>query len=165
MTEYEIILRLLVGTLCGVLIGIDRDLMNKQAGMRTLGIVGLGASVVAVAGTSDPFLASDADALSRVVQGIIQGVLTGVGFIGAGVVMRDTQSKEVHGLTTAAAVWLTAALGIAAGLGAWRTVATGTVLGIILLAVFRVFQERIGMKEPGAKDDEAGAAAKKSEAE
>jgi putative Mg2+ transporter-C (MgtC) family protein len=138
-----------------VLIGFDRDLLNKQAGMRTLGLVGLGASAVAVTVTSDPVLSSDPDALSRVVQGVIQGVLTGVGFIGAGVVMRDTQNKEVHGLTTAASVWLTASLGIAAGLGAWRTVATATVLGIILLAVLRIVEERFGLKEAGPDDDKA----------
>lgn len=154
MTEYEIILRLLVGTACGMLLGIDRDLRGKEAGLRTLGLVGLGASVVAVAGVSDPFLSSEPDAQSRVVQGIIQGVLTGVGFIGAGVVIHDTKAKEVYGLTTAAAVWVTAALGVAAGLGAWRTVATGTVIGIVLLALLRLVQRMFGKQDEEAEDKE-----------
>lgn len=160
MDELEIILRMLAGTGCGIAIGIDRDLRGKQAGLRTLGLVGLGASVVAVTAVSDPLFAGDVDAQSRVVQGVIHGVLTGVGFIGAGAVLQDSKAKEIYGLTTAAAVWLVAALGIAAGLGAWRVVGTGVVVGIILLVVM-AFAERVispgdGPKKPRvAPEDEA----------
>ena len=70
-----------------------------------------------------PGMTENPDAASRVVQGIIQGIMAGISFIGAGVVLRDPKEQSVHGLTTAATVWVTAALGIACGLGAWRTVA------------------------------------------
>ena len=160
MDELEIILRMLAGTLCGMIIGIDRDLRGKQAGLRTLGLVGLGASVVAVTVTSDPVFAANPDAMSRVVQGVIQGVLTGVGFIGAGVVLHDSKAKEIYGLTTAAAVWLTATLGIAAGLGAWRVVATGIVVGIVLLGVMHYVERRItpgdGPKKPTIAPESEG---------
>jgi putative Mg2+ transporter-C (MgtC) family protein len=157
MDELEIILRMLAGTGCGIAIGIDRDLRGKQAGLRTLGLVGLGASVVAVTAVSDPLFAGNPDAQSRVVQGVIQGVLTGVGFIGAGAVLQDSKAKEIYGLTTAAAVWLVAALGIAAGLGAWRVVATGIVAGILLLGVMHYVESRIspgrGPKRPQVAAD------------
>ena len=149
MDELEIILRMLAGTGCGMAIGINRDLRGKQAGLRTLGLVGLGASVVAVTMASDPILSKDTDAFSRVIQGVIQGVLAGVGFIGAGVVLHDQKSKEVYGLTTAAAVWLVAALGIAAGLGAWRVVGTGVVVGLVLLGVMHYIERAVS---PGDGD-------------
>ena len=64
-------------------------------------------------------MAENPDAASRVIQGLIQGVMAGISFIGAGVVLRDAKAQMVQGLTTAATVWVTAALGIACGLGAW----------------------------------------------
>ena len=103
-------------------IGINRDLQNKPIGMRTLALVALGAALVAVAGIDHPGMAPHPDALSRVIQGIIQGVMAGISFIGAGVILRDAQSKTVEGLTTAATVWVAAALGIACGLAAWTAV-------------------------------------------
>ena len=148
ISEYEIILRLLAGTICGMLIGLDREWRGMAAGLRTMALVGLGASVTAVAAIADPLLAEDPDARSRVVQGIIQGVLTGVGFIGAGVILRNVQTKEVEGLTTAAAVWVTAALGIAAGLGAWRAAITGTILGLVLLVAIRFVEKWMKTRAP-----------------
>jgi putative Mg2+ transporter-C (MgtC) family protein len=80
-------------------------------------------------------MAENPDAASRVVQGIIQGIMAGISFIGAGVVLRDAKAQTVQGLTTAATVWVTAALGIACGLGAWRTVAIAVPVALVLLAV------------------------------
>jgi putative Mg2+ transporter-C (MgtC) family protein len=71
--------------------------------------------------------------LSRVVQGIIQGIMAGIGFIGAGVILRDVKSQTVTGLTTAATVWVTAALGIACGLAAWTIVGLSVALALFLL--------------------------------
>ena len=71
--------------------------------------------------------------MSRVVQGIIQGIMAGISFIGAGVILRDAQAKTVEGLTTAATVWVTAALGIACGLAAWSVVGVAVVLALVLL--------------------------------
>jgi putative Mg2+ transporter-C (MgtC) family protein len=69
------------------------------------------------------------------VQGIIQGVMTGISFIGAGVILRDAKTRMVEGLTTAATVWVTAALGIACGLGAWRSAAIAVPVTLVLLVV------------------------------
>jgi hypothetical protein len=104
----DILPRLGFATLAGMAIGLNRDLQNKPTGMRTLGLVSLGAALVTLATIDFGQLSENPDALSRVVQGVIQGVLTGVGFICAGVILRDRQGFTVHGLTTAATVWVTA---------------------------------------------------------
>jgi putative Mg2+ transporter-C (MgtC) family protein len=129
----DIALRLGAATGAGMLIGLNRDLASKPIGMRTLGLVSLGSAAVAVTGIQHGNLADNADALSRVVQGIIQGVMAGISFIGAGVILRDAKARSVEGLTTAATVWIAAALGIASGLGAWRTLAICVPLTLLVL--------------------------------
>ena len=131
----DILMRLSAAAGAGMLLGINRDLQNKPIGTRTLGLVALGTAVVAVSAIQFPGMAENPDAASRVVQGIIQGVMAGNSFIGAGVVLRDAKAQMVQGLTTAATVWVTAALGIACGLAAWRTVAIGLTLAMALLVV------------------------------
>ena len=129
----DIALRLCAAVAVGVLIGINRDLTNKPIGMRTLGLVSLGAAVVSLSTVHFEGLANHPDALSRVVQGIIQGIMAGIGFIGAGVILRDVKSQTITGLTTAATVWVTAALGIACGLAAWTIVGLSVALALFLL--------------------------------
>ena len=129
----DVLLRLLAAAAAGGLVGMNRDLADKPIGVRTLGLVSLGAATVSVAGIQVHGMAENADALSRVVQGIIQGVMAGVSFIGAGMILRNVASRSVEGLTTAATVWVSAALGIACGLGAWRTTAIAVPVTLILL--------------------------------
>jgi putative Mg2+ transporter-C (MgtC) family protein len=131
----DVTLRLAVAALAGAVIGLNRDMARKPIGMRTLGLVALGTATVTVAAIQVPGMAENADAMSRVVQGVIQGIMAGISFIGAGVILRDTPSRTVEGLTTAASVWVTAALGIACGLAAWVTVIVAAALALILLAV------------------------------
>ena len=107
-----------LGGAVGGVIGINRDLADKPIGVRTLALVALSAAIVTVATIQVPGIAEHPDALSRVVQGVLQGVMAGIGFIGAGVILRDAEAGIVLGLTTAATVWVAAALGIACGLGA-----------------------------------------------
>jgi len=129
----DIALRLGAAVVVGMLIGLNRDLADKPIGMRTLGLVSLGAAIVAISTVHFRDLADHPDALSRVVQGVIQGIMAGIGFIGAGVILRDAESETVKGLTTAATVWVTAALGIACGLAAWQIVALSLGLAVFLL--------------------------------
>lgn len=129
----NIALRLGAAVIVGVVIGINRDLTNKPIGMRTLGLVSLGAAVVSLSSIHFEGLANHPDALSRVIQGIIQGIMAGIGFIGAGVILRDVQTQTVTGLTTAATVWVTAALGIACALAAWKIVALSVAFALFLL--------------------------------
>jgi putative Mg2+ transporter-C (MgtC) family protein len=128
MTDLDVILRLGAATLIGVAIGLNRDLHGKPIGVRTLGLVGL-ASAIAVLAVAPGEGVRSIDATARV----IQGVLTGIGFLGAGVIVRRTVGKQVHGLTSAACAWTTACLGLVCGLAAWPIVATGVVLVFALL--------------------------------
>ncbi|HEY7449809.1 MAG TPA: MgtC/SapB family protein [Vicinamibacterales bacterium] len=124
----DILLRLGVAVLLGAVLGLDRELKGKPAGPRTMAIVGLGSAVltiVAIYGTG-----TNIDAVSRV----IQGVITGIGFLGAGTILHKTEGG-VRGLTTAATVWLVAALGIASGLAYWPIVIVGTAFGLLLLVL------------------------------
>jgi putative Mg2+ transporter-C (MgtC) family protein len=129
----DVALRLGSAVVVGMLIGLNRDLADKPIGMRTLGLVSLGAAIVSISTVHFRGLADHPDAVSRVVQGVIQGVMAGIGFIGAGVILRDTKEQTVKGLTTAATVWVTAALGIACGLAAWEIVGLSLVLALFLL--------------------------------
>ena len=129
----DIVLRSTAAVVIGILIGLNRDLAGKPIGMRTLALVSLGAAVVSIATIHFKDLADHPDALSRVIQGIIQGVMGGIGFIGAGVILRDPKAGTIEGLTTAATVWLTAALGIACGLAAWNLIAVAVVFALVAL--------------------------------
>jgi putative Mg2+ transporter-C (MgtC) family protein len=135
MTEdfLDTILRLGTAAAAGMIIGINRDMADKPIGMRTLGLVALGAAVVSLSTIRVEGMADNPDAMSRVVQGLIQGIMAGISFIGAGVILRDAQAKTVEGLTTAATVWVTAALGIACGLAAWTIVGVAVVIALVLL--------------------------------
>lgn len=158
MAELDLILKLLAGLLAGIAVGWERTLKQKSAGLRTFGLVGLG-TAAATAVFTEPL---HADAASRVVQGI----LTGIGFLGAGVIIRREDDGMPHGLTTAAAVWVTAALGCAAGLGQWRITATATVLTLVLLfinhSVERWIQGREARKREAARDQTLGGSERRS---
>lgn len=143
LTPLEIGLRLLAATTAGMLIGINRDLKGKPTGMRTLALVCLGASLATVATVYLADIQQDPNALSRVVQGVLQGVLTGIAFLGAGAIVRKDQSDETPGLTTAANVFVVAAIGIACGLGAWWAAAIGWVLALIVLGVLHRVEQRL----------------------
>jgi putative Mg2+ transporter-C (MgtC) family protein len=114
MEMLEIVLRLGAATLVGAALGLNRDLHHKPTGVRTLGLVGLGAGAVVMAAIGT----GDAGAASRVIQGIV----TGIGFLGAGVIIRTEEDHRIHGLTTAACTWLAACLGAACGVGNRRVV-------------------------------------------
>jgi putative Mg2+ transporter-C (MgtC) family protein len=125
--------RLGAATLIGCVIGLNRDLRGKPAGVRTHSIVALGSALLTLTSLQLGWLDSgslDHGSVSRVMQGII----TGIGFIGAGVILRDDQGKSVHGLTTAASIWLVACFGMTCGLGLWITalLALGLALAVLL---------------------------------
>jgi putative Mg2+ transporter-C (MgtC) family protein len=148
----DVLLRLGAATGAGMALGLNRDLQNKPIGMRTLGLVALGAAVVVVATVYFETLVAHPDALSRVVQGVIQGIMAGISFIGAGVILRDARARTVEGLTTAATVWVTAALGIACGLAAWRIAAVGVGVSLFLLVGVGWIERWLGLGEPERGD-------------
>jgi putative Mg2+ transporter-C (MgtC) family protein len=142
-TEISIILRLLAATAAGMALGLPRDMGEKPIGMRTLGLVSLAAAIVAMSALRQIDVAHQPDAASRVLQGIVQGLMVGVGFIGAGVILRDTSTSRVHGLTTATTVWIAAALGIACAVAEWHIAATGLILALMILIVIKRFERRV----------------------
>ncbi|MBF9234069.1 MgtC/SapB family protein [Microvirga alba] len=164
--EYEsnlaILLRLVVATFAGMAIGLNRDRRNKPIGMRTLGLVSLSAAAVVLSGTAFGELQFHQDALSRVVQGI----LTGVGFLGAGVIMRGRDNFEVHGLTTASTVWIAAALGVTAGVGAWFITFAGSLIALSLLSLGKPVERNLIQLLGGTSgEDSNGSTASNSESQ
>jgi putative Mg2+ transporter-C (MgtC) family protein len=143
----EAVLRLVAATVAGMAIGLNRDLADKPMGMRTLGLVSLGSALATLATTNFGILGFHADAISRT----IQGILTGVGFIGGGVILRDIGRRTVYGLTTAATVWIAAALGITCGLGAWRIAIVGGAITLILLILGGPFERLIHLLRTGER--------------
>ena len=126
----RVVVRLLVAGLMGAIIGYDRERNASPAGFRTHILVALGAALFVIAPAQAGFSADD---LSRVVQGIVAGI----GFLGAGAIMKRDESFTVRGLTTAASIWITAAIGIAAGLGQTVTALIATAFGLVVLGVVR----------------------------
>lgn len=126
LSPSEWALRLGIALLCGALLGVNRDMHHKPAGLRTFSLVSLAAATVTL--TFLDLGHGDMSAVSRVAQ----GVLTGIGFLGAGIILhRDSQ--HVIGLTTAAAVWLAAVLGVICGLGLIVQAAIVTIAGLGVL--------------------------------
>jgi putative Mg2+ transporter-C (MgtC) family protein len=124
VTTADLALRLVVATLVGAAVGLNRQLAGKPAGLRTHALVSLGAAAMIVVALD---LAGDSGTPSR----IMQGVIAGVGFIGGGVILHDRRS--VHGLTTAASIWVVASAGLAAGSGQWVTALLVPLLALFVL--------------------------------
>ncbi len=145
---FTLLFRLFLALGVGGLIGWERQRRRKAAGLRTHMLVSLGAAIFALI----PLQLSDhpsSDALSRA----IQGVATGVGFLGAGEIIqasrRNSPTPQVKGLTSAASIWVTAALGLASGCGLWQLAIAGSFLTLITLEVIK----RVEQFATGSKSD------------
>jgi putative Mg2+ transporter-C (MgtC) family protein len=136
----EAAIRLGAALLLGALFGLNRDLHGKPAGLRTHALVSLGSALATIMVLNAPngVMAAEPNAIGRVVQGI----LTGIGFLGAGVIMRDPVG-HVTGLTTAATIWLCAVLGIVCGLGYWMLLGIGFVFTLLILLLGRPIERKI----------------------
>jgi putative Mg2+ transporter-C (MgtC) family protein len=145
--ELWVVIRLMAAAAAGAALGLPRNLSDKPIGMRTLALVSLGAAMVSVAALRYPTIGADANATARVLQGLLQGLMVGVGFIGAGVILRDTSTNRIHGLTTATTVWIAAALGIACGIADWTVAGGGLSLALLILVVLKSFESRV-TREP-----------------
>jgi putative Mg2+ transporter-C (MgtC) family protein len=142
MDTADIVMRLGLAALAGAALGLNRDLHGKPTGVRTLGLVGLASALIVIAvghGEGD---------VSRVMQGIV----TGIGFLGAGVIIRSEKGKHVHNLTTAACVWLTACVGVACGVGEWRLLLIGAPIVAVLLIFGGAFEKWVHRRWPAPND-------------
>lgn len=125
----HVIIRLLAAAILGALVGMQREKAGKPAGLRTHMLVCLGTTVFILACTS---ASMSAEAQSRVIQGIV----TGIGFIGAGSILKISEERAIQGLTTAAGIWMTAAIGVAVGVGSLGVALLSTLVtvGVLLIA-------------------------------
>ena len=133
-------IRLVAAMLLGGLIGIQRERSGKPAGLRTHILVALGAAVLTIAPQE---VGMSNEAASRVMQGLI----TGIGFLGAGAILKLRETREIEGLTTAAGIWMTAAVGIVAGLGRLGLAAFTVLLAWITLSLLTGLENRAIRKQ------------------
>ncbi|MCW5960660.1 MAG: MgtC/SapB family protein [Pyrinomonadaceae bacterium] len=133
-----VLIRLLASAVLGAAIGVQREVVGKPAGLRTHMLVSLGTTIFVLASIGSGF---GNDALSRVIQGIV----TGIGFIGAGSILKLDQKREIKGITTAASVWVAAAIGVTVGLGGLGLAVIGTVLALIVLTFVHRIEVRFGI--------------------
>jgi putative Mg2+ transporter-C (MgtC) family protein len=135
-----VVIRVIAAVLLGGFLGIERERTGKPAGFRTHMLVCLGTAVVVLACTEAKM---SVEGLSRVVQGVV----TGIGFIGAGSILKLSEQREIKGLTTAAGLWMTAVIGLSIGLGALGLAVIGTVLALLVLSLEHVVDSRIARKK------------------
>lgn len=147
----DIGLRLIAATLIGVLLGLERVLRGKQTGIRTLGLVSFAAALVTLSTMHAKGILDNTDALARVLQGVDQGVLVGIGFLGGGILLRDEQARKVYNLTSAAEVWAVAAMGLATAVAPWAIVGLGVVIFALLMIGLRGLEEKFHLKDHNDK--------------
>ena len=140
---FDVLTRLLVATLAGGIIGLERSYHGRPAGFRTHTLVCLASSLLMLVTVyqSRWFTGATFDIVRVDPTRMAQGVMTGIGFLGAGVIMRE--GLTVRGLTTAASIWVTAAIGILAGTGLYTAVLMGSVITIGILTVLRKAENRM----------------------
>ncbi len=136
----RVIFRLIAATMLGAIVGVERERAGKPAGLRTHILVCLGTTVFVLAASG---VGISGEGLSRVIQGII----TGIGFLGAGSILKLSEERDIQGLMTAAGIWMTAAIGVAVGLGSLGLALLGAVLTLIILAVLGPLESRMSKAE------------------
>ncbi len=142
----RVALRLVVAMLLGGILGYDRERRGISAGLRTHMLVALGAALFVLVPLQARMEVAD---ISRV----LQGVIAGIGFLGAGAIIKLSGKQEIIGLTTAASIWLTAAIGVAVGMGKLATAILCTLLALIVLSALRSFAHRVNQESDSDTDD------------
>jgi putative Mg2+ transporter-C (MgtC) family protein len=141
----QLMLRMLLATLLGGLLGYQREHHGKAAGLRTHMLVALGSAFFVLIPLQAGMPLAD---LSRV----LQGLLAGIGFLVAGTILKQQAPEQIHGLTTAADLWMTAAIGVAVGLGRAASAVLGTVLAFIILSLLPQIRPHADAQERPRQD-------------
>ena len=135
----DVLLPLGAAALMGGALGVNREIRHKPAGLRTHALVALGAALFTLAAI---LVATDGGVTDRdVVSRVMQGVVAGIGFLGAGSILKGDSTGHVHGLTTASTIWVAAGLGVACGAGLWAPTLVGVALALTVLTVGRPLEE------------------------
>lgn len=124
----RITLRLLVAAALGGVLGYERERQGKSAGVRTHMLVAMGSALFVL-------IPQQAGASSEDLSRVLQGLIAGVGFLGAGAIIVGTREVETRGLTTAAGIWVTAAIGMAAGMGRESSAVLSAVIALLILSL------------------------------
>jgi putative Mg2+ transporter-C (MgtC) family protein len=136
-----IVIRLVVAAVLGGLIGVEREWVGKAAGLRTHMLVSLGAALFILA-------PAEIGLTQRELGSIIQGIAVGIGFVGAGSILKRSDREEIQGLTTAASIWLTAAIGVAAAVAPLWLPVISAVLALVILNVLGAMERRMSDTPP-----------------
>ena len=157
LTLQEMLIRLGVSILLGLLIGLERESIGKEAGVRTDMLVAAGAAIFSIVGLSLPYIISvgnlaDVVARNSGFLAVIANIVVGIGFLGAGIIVKE--GIHVRSVTTAATVWFVAAIGVLCGIGLMEFAAIATVSIVALLLIFRrlnfpLLIEKVEEKEKG----------------
>lgn len=138
----DITIRLLIAMCFGSAIGWERESRDKAAGLRTHMLVSLGAAMFVLV----PILVSKNEPNPEALSRVIQGVATGVGFLGAGEIIHESQPEigkfKIRGLTSATAIWISAALGVTAGCGLWQLGLIAALLSLVTLRIIKQVERR-----------------------
>jgi putative Mg2+ transporter-C (MgtC) family protein len=145
----QVVIRLLVAVALGAMLGYERESVGASAGLRTHMLVSLGSALFVLIPLQAGMQVAD---LSRV----LQGVTAGIGFIGAGAILKLKDENQITGLTTAAGVWLTSAVGIAAGMGREATAVLSAVLALVILSLLHHGVEKKRQHKPPASGNPSG---------
>lgn len=148
ISEWEMIVRLSLAIVLGGIIGWEREIDSKPAGLRTHMLVSLGSAILVMTAVQTGMVQETADTISRVIQGIV----TGIGFLGAGEIFSVSSRTEsgavrVRGLTSAAAIWVSMAIGIAVGCGLWEMGLFATIAAFVILWGFKRLEAAIGKRK------------------
>ena len=138
-----VFLRVGLALLAGAIIGWEREIADKPAGLRTHMLVSFGAAIFVLTGIQTGAVQQSADVMSRIVQGVIQGI----GILGAGEIFEKSRSEtdriRISGFTSAAAIWVSGALGIAAGCGLWAIALSGALACFLILWLVKKLENRL----------------------
>jgi putative Mg2+ transporter-C (MgtC) family protein len=137
MTEWEAIVRTIAALAAGGAIGLERSYHGRAAGLRTYALVSFGSALLVAGGQYELFSTRDSGEVTR----IIQGIVTGIGFLGAGVIVKE--GFTVRGLTTAASIWTAAAIGIVLGAGSYWMGFASTLVTLVALTILRRIEDRL----------------------
>jgi putative Mg2+ transporter-C (MgtC) family protein len=138
MTEHDLLLRPLLALVAGGLVGLERSFHGRAAGLRTYALVSFASALLV--GVAQSLSSAPGDGNTNVAR-VIQGIVTGIGFLGAGVIVKEGFS--VRGLTTAASVWVVSAIGVAFGAGFLLEGAVAVVLTLVALSLLRIVEDKL----------------------
>src|SRR6267142_1743332 len=143
MTPAEMMLRLLLAAGLGAAIGLEREYRRKPAGLRTNMLIAIGSALFTM-------LSFEVARVTGTPDRIAAQIVTGVGFLGGGAILRS--GSTIHGMTTAATIWVNAAIGMAAGAGAFMVATGSTIITLIVLAVLPPIERYFARRRAGAQD-------------